>query len=30
MILQKHARVKSDEVIYPGDVLIMEGIHAFL
>ncbi|HHT08559.1 MAG: uridine kinase [Christensenellales bacterium] len=25
----KHARVKSDEVIYPGDVLIMEGIHAF-
>ncbi len=25
----KHARVKSDEVIYPGEVLIMEGIHAF-
>ncbi|NLX83948.1 MAG: uridine kinase [Clostridiales bacterium] len=25
----KHARVKSDEIIYPGEVLIMEGIHAF-
>ena len=24
-----HARVKSDEIIYPGKVLIMEGIHAF-
>lgn len=24
-----HARVKSDEIIHPGKVLIMEGIHAF-
>ncbi len=24
-----HARVKSDDIINPGEVLIMEGIHAF-
>ena len=24
-----HARVKSDDIIHPGEVLIMEGIHAF-
>ncbi len=25
----QHARCDSDELLYPGDVLILEGIHAF-
>ncbi|MDD2561354.1 MAG: uridine kinase [Eubacteriales bacterium] len=25
----QHARCDSDEIVYPGDVLILEGIHAF-